>query len=184
MKYTVRRTPFGPPTTWRLDGGVLTEQGRKTRHWPLADLRSVRILRTNTRRSADTRVLRLTFGARTVSIGSHSLTGRLTITDQTQVFAAFARAVCEQAAHHAPRARFEAGGARIGGIFAGAVAIFGVGLVLVLAATITAGAFTLGLELATRLAFVLILMLAAWPWIGELDRRSFDPKAVPRELLP
>lgn len=184
MIYTVRRLPFGPPTTWRIEDGVLIENGRKARRWPLDTLRSARIERSDPRRGTGARTLRLAFRNRLVSVGSHSFTGPLAIADQTPQFAAFARAVCAQGITHAPQAQFTSGGGMIGGVFASAAAILGVGLILVVMATLTAGAVTLGLEIAARLAFVLILMLAVWPWLSTLNRRAFNPLAVSRELLP
>jgi hypothetical protein len=176
--YAVRRRPCGPQTVWRL------EDGPRPRRWPLADLRSLRIETPPKSRALTGRIARLGFPRHGLSLGSHSFGAGFSVLDQTADFTTFVRALCAEAAVRAPRARFEAGGARIAGIFAGAVAIFTVGLVVVVLATVTAGAYTLGLELGARLAFVLILLVAAWPWLSRLDRRGFDPLNAPHELLP
>jgi len=182
--YSQRRTPFEAPAAWRLEDGALVRQGKSARSYPLNDLRSARLMRTGRRHGLRTITLRLRFRSGAVVIGSHGFGPRLTYADQTAAFAPFVRALLAQAAVQAPSARYEIGSDRAGGVFVGAAAILGAGLALVLMAAIAADQFTLGLEMAARLAFVLILMLAVWPWLSGLSVRRFDPAAVPPALLP
>lgn len=183
MIYSQRRTPFEAPVEWRLDGDALIRRGKATRSFPLQTLRSARLIASRRRQGPRTLTLRLGFRTGTAVIGSHGFGAGFAYADQTAAFAPFVRALLARAGAEAPDARYEIGSDRAGGVFVGAGAVLGAGLALVLLAAITAGQFTLGLEMAARLAFVLILMVAVWPWLAGLSVRRFDPAAPPLELL-
>ncbi len=181
--YAARPGPIGKVLTWRLEGDTLVEDGARTRRLPLSDLRAANLSRES--RGLQRRVLRLDFGAgRLIRIPSLSFERALAPQDRSPAFAAFVRRLLAAAAARSAGARFETGESRLARLYAGAAAILGVGLVLTLMAALVADAAALGVELAARLAFVLLLMLAAWPWVVRAGVRSFDPLAIPRELLP
>ena len=181
MIYAARARPWARLAEWRLEDGTLTGPGRTYR---IADLRAVRLSRGDGRYAPDALMARLVFRKGAVGLSSLSFRDRLSPTDQTPELAAFLRALLAQAAELAPLARYDTGRALIPGLFLGAVGILAVGVVLVLLATVAAGSYALGVELAARLAFALLRMLALWPWIGELGIRRFDPAAIPPGLLP
>jgi hypothetical protein len=173
----------GKTMVWVLEGETLVEDGVRTRRLPLADLRTANLSREA--RGLTRRILQLDFGrGRLVRIPSLTFEQRLAPADQTPAFAAFARELLATASQAAPSARFETGRSRLTRLYFGAGAILLVGLVLTLLAAFVADAAALGVELAARLGFVLILMIAAWPWIGAFGVRPIDPHSIPRELLP
>ena len=183
--YVTRPGPFTPPTTWRVEAGALSENriGRPERRWPLSGVRVVRLAPAANRYVPDTAVLRVVFRTRAVSIGSHSFEGLGHYRDQTQAFGGFVRALCAEVAAAAPAARFEAGRDRAAGVFTGAMAILAAGIVFMLLASVAGGLYALGLNLTARLAFVLLLMVAAQPWLAGAGPRRFDPGHVTAETL-
>lgn len=98
-------------------------------------------------------------------------------------FSPLVRAIAETAADRAPRARFATAGLELGEAFIWTMGLLGVGAAVLLVASISAGAVSLGLDLSARLLFVLILMLAALPWLGR-SAATLDPRSIPRTLLP
>jgi hypothetical protein len=184
--YTVRRGPFEKAATFRLSDGELIQsiEGKPDKHWTLSQLRRARIAPGTNRYVPDEQVLLLHFHKRIVALGSHSFHSLGDYTDQRPAFAAFAREVCRQAAELAPQAKFQAGAARAAGVFTGAVAILGVGIVLLIVTAVGAGAAGLGIDLGARLIFVLLLMLAAQPWLVGVGPKAFDPRSIPPGLLP
>lgn len=181
MIYAARARPWARLVEWRLEDGALTGAGRTHR---IADLRAVRLSRGDGKYAPNALLARLVFRNGSVALTSLSFRDRFSPTDQAPELAAFLRAFLAQAAELAPAARYDTGRALIPGLFLGAVGILAVGVLLVLLATVTAGAYALGVELAARLTFALLLMLALWPWIGGLGLRRFDPGAIPHDLLP
>lgn len=173
---------MGKPVLWRLEGDVLVEEGPKARRLPLSTLRAANL--SQEARGLGRRILRLTFARAVVRIPSHSFDKPLSLADQSAAFAEFARQLLAAAAQAAPAARFETGESKVGRLYIGAAAIIAAGLALTLLASLVADAPALGVEMAARLSFVLLLMFAAWPWIGSLGVRPFDPRAVPQDLLP
>ena len=181
MIYAARARPWARRVEWRLADETLTGAGRT---YPLTELRGVRIARGDGRYAPDALMVRLIFRRGAVALSSLSFRDRLSPTDQAPELAAFTRSLLDAAARLAPRARYETGAAMFPGLFVGAGAILAVGVLLVLMATVTAGAYALGVELAARLSFALMLMLAAWPWVGGMGVRRFDPGSIPPGLLP
>ena len=180
MIYTCRPRPWARLAEWRLEDDTLSGAVRPHR---LVDLRSVRIARGDGRYAPDALTVRLSFRTGAVDLSSLSFRDRLSPTDQTPELAAFTEKLLARAALLAPSARYETGKSFVPGLFLGAAAILGAGILAVLLATLAAGSYALGLELAARLSFVLILMFALWPWIAALGLRRFDPAAIPPGLL-
>ncbi len=180
MIYAARPRPWARLVEWRLADGALSSGAR--RH-ALRDLRAVRITRGDGRYQADALMARLSFRTGAVVLSSLTFRERFAATDQAPELAAFLRAALGEAATLAPSARYETGKPLIPGLFLGAAAILAAGVLLVMLATVAAGSYALGLELAARLSFALALMLAAWPWVGGLGVRRFDPASIPPALL-
>ena len=183
MIYQVRRGALTRASTWRLEDGVLIEEGARSGRYALSSLKRARLAQGADRLAPGARILMLSFGRRRVFIGSSSYAGLTHRIDQTETFAPFVRAVLAQAATAAPKARYALSGDLRLGVYGGVLAILGAGLVLTLAATLAAGQVRLGVDLAARMSFALILMLTPLPWLDRLGRRTFDPRAVPDELL-
>jgi len=116
-------------------------------------------------------------------ISSHSWRGPGRFDDRTDTYSPFVRALVAQAAESSPRARFATAGLEVGEAFLWTIGLLGIGAVVLLVTSISAGAATLGIALAARLVFVLILMLAALPWFRGRSG-ALDPAALPEDLLP
>lgn len=116
-------------------------------------------------------------------IASHSWIGPGRFDDRLEAFSPFVRAIAAAAADQAPRARYATAGVEVGEAFLWTMGLLGIGAAVLLAASISAGAAALGVALAARLVFVLILMLAALPWVKGRTS-TLDPRAIPRSLLP
>ena len=183
--YVVRQGAFRRETTWRLTEGALVESqaGARERAWPFSALRLVRIAPGANRYVPGETVMRMAFRRGTVAIGSHSFRGVAQYEDQSRAFAAWVRAVCAEAARTAPGARFEAGTAWTGGVFLGAMVLLGLGVAALLAVSLSTGASGLGLDLAARLSFGLMLMIAVQPWLSAAGSRRFDPDAIPADVF-
>jgi len=160
---------------------VLTEQsGRRERHWELADLRLFRLagLPHSPRRAAA-----LQFARGRCVIVSHSWKGPGRFEDRMDSFSPLVRSIAETAADLAPRARFATAGLEVGEAFIWTIGLLGIGAAVLIVLSIGMGATSLGVALASRLLFVLILMLAVLPWLKG-GAASLDPRAIPRALLP
>lgn len=154
--------------------------GRRERRWALSDLRVFRLagLPGSPRRAAS-----LSFARGRCVIASHSWRGPGRFEDRMESFSPLVRAIAATAADRAPRARFATAGLELGEAFVWTMGLLGIGAAVLLVASISAGAVSLGLDLAARLLFVLILMLAALPWLRR-GAATLDPRAIPRALLP
>lgn len=116
-------------------------------------------------------------------IPSHSWKGPGRFDDRMETFSPLVRAIAVSAADLAPRARFATAGLEIGEAFLWTMGLLGVGIIVLLLSSITAGAASLGITLASHLLFVLILMFAALPWFKG-KTATLDPRAIPSDLLP
>jgi hypothetical protein len=160
---------------------VLTEcSGRRERRWDLAELRLLRLagLPRSPRRAAA-----LWFAHGRCVIVSHSWRGPGQFEDRMDSFSPLVRSIAGTAADLAPRARFATAGLEIGEAFVWTIGLLGIGAVVLVVLSIGVGAASLGIALASRLLFVLILLLAALPWLKRRDA-GLDPRAIPRALLP
>lgn len=116
-------------------------------------------------------------------IASHSWKGPGRFDDRMETFSPLVRAVAGTAADLAPRARFATAGLELGEAFVWTMGLLGVGIVVLLLSSISAGAASLGITLAAHLLFVLILMFAALPWFRG-KTATLDPRAISPALLP
>lgn len=154
--------------------------GPKARRFALAELR---VLRLSGLPNSPRRAVVLQFARGRSVIPSHSWRGPGRFDDRMQTFSPLVRALAARAADLTPRARFATAGLELGEAFLWTMGLLGIGAAVLLVASITAGAATLGVALAARLVFVLILMLAAMPWLKG-GGATFEPRAIPRDLLP
>ena len=179
MIYEVRRGALGKPTIFRLEDGVLSEDGPRKAHFTLKDLRRAQLVNGADRMAPGEQILVLGFRRRRVAISSHSYARFGLRVDQSDTFTPFAQAVLAQAAQAAPKAAFMLSDRPAAGIYGGVLAILAGGVILVLVATVASGQPALGADLSSRLVFGLLLLLCPLPWLSAWRRRSFDPKAPP-----
>jgi hypothetical protein len=170
-----------PETVWTLsDDSLIETGGKRERRLLLKDLRTVRFAGLP---GSPRRAVVLQFARGRCVIASHSWRGPGRFDDRTDTYSPFVRTLVAQAADHAPRARFATAGLEIGEAFLWTIGLLGIGAVVLLVTSISAGAASLGIALAARLVFVLILMLAAQPWLAGRTG-ALDPAALPGDLLP
>lgn len=93
------------------------------------------------------------------------------------------RALAAQLAEAAPNARVAPAGPDAGGGLAWIIGLLGAGAAALLLFSLTAGAAGLGVSLAARLLFVLILIFAVTPWLKP-QSAPLDPRDLPRGLAP
>ncbi|MET3666865.1 hypothetical protein [Caulobacter sp. 1776] len=181
VSYRARIAPFQPETVWTLEAGTLVEtRGKVERRFPLASL-------TRYRLSADPkggrrRSLLLTFGRRRLAIVSQSYLGPGRFEDRLHAFSTLARAIAAVGADLAPRARFGVARLEARAAFTWVMGLLAFGASATLVFSLTAGMASVGIDMAARMSFVLILMFAALPWLGQEPR--FDPLDPPADLLP
>jgi hypothetical protein len=181
ITHSARLAPFQPETAWMLRDGTLVEtRGLKVRGFPLSDLTGYRLAAAP--RGGRRRVLQLSFGRQKVIVIAQSYLGPGRVEDRLDSFSAFARAVARQAADSATAARFSLARIEARPALTGAIGLLGLGTLALLASSLSAGMTGVGLDLAARMAFVLILLTAALPWLSAGD--AFDPRDPPRDLLP
>lgn len=133
-------------------------------------------------------MLTLRFGRRKTVLTAQSYVGPGRFEDRLAGFSLLARAVAAVASDLAPPngrggARFELAGvmaAREGLTWMMGLLGFGTAVMLLLA--FTPGMAGMAIAIAARMAFVLILLAAALPWLGRGE--GLDPHALPDDLLP
>jgi hypothetical protein len=182
LSYSARLAPFQPETVWTLEGAALVERrGPRERRFALSALTAFRLARP--REGGRRRVLTLAFGRRKTILTAQSYGGPGRPEDRLAGFSLFARAVAAVAADLAPRARFELAGvmaAREG--LTWVMGLLAMGALAMLLLAFTPGMTGLAVEIAARMAFVLILLAAVLPWLGRGE--GLDPHALPDDLLP
>lgn len=181
VSHHARLSPFQPETVWTLEAGTLVEtRGKAERRFALSSL-------TRYRLSADQnggrrRTLLLTFGKRRLVIVSQSYLGPGRFEDRLPGFSTLARAIAAVGADLAPRARFGVARLEARAAFTWVMGLLAFGASATLVFSLTAGMAEVGVDMAARMSFVLILMVAALPWLGRDP--TFDPHDPPADLLP
>ena len=182
LRHSARLAPFQPETVWTLEGAELVERrGPRERRFPLSNLTAFRLARP--REGGRRRVLTLVFGRRKAVLTAQSYAGPGRFEDRLPSFSLFARAVAGVASDLSPRARFELAGvmaAREGLTWVMGLLAFGTVAMLLMA--FSPGMTGMAIEIAARMAFVLILLAAVLPWLGRGE--GLDPHALPEDLLP
>jgi len=162
ISYTARLSPWQGDTTWSLEAGEVVERrAARERRFALTELVSLRA-------SASGVLLRFR-GRRTLPVPALSY-GGVRPRDQAATFAPFLAALLDAAHADAPKAKVLATRANLGEPLVWIMALMGAGAVALLLFAATAGEWALGVTLAARLVFVLILAAAALPWL-ERGRR-------------
>jgi hypothetical protein len=172
---TIPPRRWGPREQFALEGDVLVRlTGRRQTRWPLARLRRFTLGVRRSPYAKPLRFVRLRFAGQnqTIVCGPEA-------TD----YAIFVCALARAAAHAAPDVRFQAEGGRLAGLLVMSAALLGAGAVAMALAAVMAGLAPLGLDLAARLSFLLILVFAVTPWISRAAPAALDPQALPRALL-
>ncbi|MDP1616290.1 hypothetical protein [Phenylobacterium sp.] len=160
--HRARISPLLPVTEWTLDAGDLVERrGARVRRFPLSGLRRLTI--------ADG-LAQADFAKGRARIPARSFASGLKLERREDSFIALTEALAAQATAAAPQVRM--GQARPQGaeMVIWTITLCGAGAVAVLGAAGLIGAWALGLALAARLVFVLILAAAVLPWIGRPGR--------------
>lgn len=166
---------FGPHDVYGLQDGVLVRAtGRRNAQWPLDGLRRFTLGLRRTPYAKPVCVLRLDFKGHVETLVGDP---------HDEDYAVFVRALAAEAGRRAPHARFQAEGGRIGAALTLTAALLAAGAGALALIAAMAGMAPLGLDLAARLAFLLILIFALTPWIERLGPRPLDPDALPDSLL-
>jgi hypothetical protein len=184
--YLVRPSPLRAAHVWSVEDACLIRRGgARDRAWSLGALTRMTLSRQANRYGPDIRLVQLRFGRRAVAFSSQSWAAVGRPEDHTRAFAAFVRALAAAAAAEAPSARFEVGGRwAVPGSVYWIAALLGAAIAALAAVAVAAGEAALGLELGARMLFVLILLLAAAPWLPGAAARRFDPRDIPADLAP
>nr|WP_295109372.1 hypothetical protein [uncultured Caulobacter sp.] len=181
VSHSARLAPFQPETVWTLDAGALTEtRGKIVRQFPLSAL--TRYSLAADKNGGRRRSLLLTFGRRRLVIASQSYVAPGRFEDRLTSFSTLARALAAVGADLAPRAKFGTAGFQVREAFTWVIGLLAFGAAAMLMFSLTAGMAAVGIEMAARMSFVLILMLAALPWLNR--GAAFDPHDPPTDLLP
>ena len=182
LSHSARLSPFQPETVWTLEGAELVERrGPREQRFPLEALTSFRLAKP--RDGGRRRALTLAFGRRKTILTSQSYLGPGRFDDRLERFSLFARAVAAVASDLAPRARFELAG--VLAVREGLTWVMGLlafGTVSMLLFALSPHMAGLAIAIAARMAFLLILLAAALPWLGK--GQGLDPHALPDDLLP
>lgn len=179
IRHGARLSPLQPETVWTLEAGTLVEtRGRTERRFPLAALTRYRLaLGRDGRRS-----LLLTFGRRRIVIVSQSYRGPGRFEDRLAGFSTLARAIAAVGADLSPKARFGVARLEARAALTGMIALTTFGAAATLMFSLSVGMAAVGVDMAARMVFVLLLLTAALPWIGAGP--AFDPHDPPADLLP
>ena len=179
--HSARLAPFQPETVWTLkDGTLLETRGVRVRGFPLSALTRFRLAAAP--QGGRRRVLQLSFGRARVIIIAQSYVGPGHTEDRLASFSAFVRNLSRQAVDAAPTARFDLARIEARPALTWVIGLLAIGAVAVLVSSLGAGMAGVGIDMAARMSFVLILLLAALPWLSRGD--GFDPRDPPRDLLP
>lgn len=180
ITFSARLGPFQPETVWTLEAGTLIEtRGKLQRRFPLSGLSRYSLsLAPDGRR----RVLLVVFGRRRLLIPSQSYAGPGRFEDRLAAFSILARAIAAVGADLSPRAKFGLARLEARTALAFVMGLLACGAAATLLFSLTAGMAAVGVDMAARMTFVLILMVAALPWLAR--PADFDPRDPPADLLP
>lgn len=159
ISHSARLSPLQGETVWTLeDQDIVERRGGRERRFSLTQLRSLR--------SAPGGAI-LTFARGRMILPAMSYSHGLRPEDRSASFSAFIGAVAGTAAVVTPGARFRNAGTPLAQPLIWAIALLGSGAAALLLFAATAGAWSLGVALAARLVFVLILATGALPWLDR-----------------
>lgn len=160
--YAARLSPLQGQTVWSLEGGEIVERrARRERRFQLAELRSISRLN---------RGAVLQFRRRRLTIPALGYGEVLRPQDQRESFEAFLSALDVAAPGRPVHRRSQAAEAVLW-----VMGLMAVGALAVLLAAGQAGAWLLGVALAARLIFLVMLGAAALPWLRAGAFKSQAP---------
>ncbi len=118
-----------------------------------------------------------------MTIVSHGWSGPGRLEDRTGSFGPLVRAVAACLAEVAPGARVAAAGQGVLDGMTWTVGLLGAGVAALLVFSLLSDTAGLGVSLAARLLFALILIFAVTPWLNP-PPPALDPRDLPRSLTP
>ncbi len=181
VSHSARIAPFQPETVWTLEAGTLVEtRGKVERRFPLSSLTRYRLAADKD--GGRRRSLLVTFGKRRLVIVSQSYVAPGRFDDRLTSFSTLARALAAVGADLAPRAKFGLARVEARTAFTWVMGLTAFGALAMLLFSVTAGMVGVGVDMAARMSFVLILMVAVLPWLSR--GQPFDPHDPPTDLLP
>ena len=166
---------WAPRRQFSLEGDALVRLGgRRQRRWALSSLRRFTLGVRRGPYAGPLRFVRLRMGRQDLTI---------VCGPDAEGYPAFVRALAQAAALQVPGIRVQAEGGRLAGVLVMTTALLGAGAAAMALAAAMAGLAPLGLDLAARLSFLLILVFAVTPWIGRAAPALLNPHALPDRLL-
>ncbi|HEX5379628.1 MAG TPA: hypothetical protein VFW47_13705 [Phenylobacterium sp.] len=157
VTHRARLSPLQAETSWTLDAGEIVERrGAHERRFGLADLKALH--------ASPTGVV-LSFPRARMAIPALTYGGGLRPMSATDSFEPFLAALREAAHAAAPRARQRPAPPRFLGAVVWVMSLMGAGALGLLGFAAASGSWALGVTLAARLVFLLILAGAALPWL-------------------
>ena len=179
--HRARTAPFQPETVWTLEAGTLVEtRGKLVRRFQLSSLTRYRLAASTD--GSHRRALLLTFGRPRLVITSQSYVGPGRYEDRLASFSTLARALAAVGADLSPRAKFGLAKFQARAALTWVMGLLALGAAAMLLFSLSAGMVAVGVDMAARMSFVLILMVAALPWLNR--GVEFDPHDPPHDLLP
>jgi len=181
LGHSARLAPFQPETAWSLEGGTLVERrGGRERRFELEDLTRYRLAMP--RGGGRQRALILSFGRRKLAIASQSWRGPGRFDDRLESFSLLARALAAVGADLAPRARFETAGFKLADAVTLVAGLLAIGTLALLLLAVSSSMRGMAIDVAARMAFLLLLLFAAVPWLPRGE--TLDPHDLPTRWLP
>ncbi len=118
-----------------------------------------------------------------MTIVSHGWSGPGRFEDHTVSYGPLVRALAARLADVAPGARIAAAGLDGQAGMSWTIGLLGAGVAALLGFSLMAGTAGLGVSLAARLLFALILIFAVTPWLKPRIA-GLDPRDLPHSLAP
>lgn len=161
-RYSARLSPLQAETHWSLEGQVLVQRrGSREQRFDLARLKALR--------AAGGGVI-LAFGLPRLTIPAQSYGEALRPVDQSESFHAFMVEVARIAAIAAPNVVTQGTSRGPTEALVWIIGLIGGGALALLVISASVGAWALGLALAARMIFVMILAFAVLPWLRRSAR--------------
>lgn len=161
-EHRVKLTPLQAETVWRVEAGALIQRrGSQERVFPLAALKRVR--------RAPTGAV-LVFERRRVTLPSRSYGTGFGLEDRSGSFEALLAQITAGASLAAPPPASPVSffpTLPASGLITVVIGLLAFGTLAALALAVTTGATGLGIAFAARMAFVLMLVVAAMPWMAR-----------------
>lgn len=181
LSHSARLAPLQPETAWSLESGTLVERrGPRERRFDLRGLTRYRLAMP--RGGGRRRVLLLAFGRARLVIPSQSWRGPGRYDDRLDSFSILARAIAAVGADLSPAARFTTAGFKLREAVTLVAGLLGAGALALLLLAISPAMRGMAVDLAARMVFLLLLILAAAPWLRPGE--TLDPHDLPERWLP